>query len=117
MIYKVPDLNVQLIDCHNNQKVNIKPISAYSTYRSLGTIQGIDETSKVQFEVLAKKAHQHTRALIAARIRPQQAWLHHSLCFIPSIAYPSPACHLSKTQLHKLQIPYVQALCNKMGFN
>ena len=97
VIKEVPELNVQIIDRHNNQNVNIKPISAHATYRSLGTIQGIDENSKVQFEALAKKAHQHTRELIAARIRPQQVWLHHSLCFIPSIAYPSPACHLSKT--------------------
>ena len=71
MIKEVPKMNVQIIDRHNNQKVNIKPISAHATYRSLGTIQGIDETSKAQFEALAKKAHQHTRALIAAQIRPQ----------------------------------------------
>ena len=54
MIEEVPDLNVQIIDRHNNQKVNIKPISAYTTYQSLGTIQGIDENNKDQFEVLAK---------------------------------------------------------------
>ena len=86
MIEEVPDLNVQLIDRHNNQKVNIKSIYAYSTYQSLGTIQGIDETSKVQFEVLVKKAHQNTQVLISARILPQQAWIHHSFCFITSIA-------------------------------
>lgn len=42
VVREVSDLNVQLIDRHNDKKVNIKPILAYSTYRSLENIQVID---------------------------------------------------------------------------
>ena len=48
---------------------------------------------------------------------PQKDWLHHSLCFIPSIAYTGPECNIYKTQLHKLKIPYIQVLSKNLGFN
>ena len=38
------------------------------------------------------------------------------MCSIPSIAYPTAVCHLSKYQLNELQKPYVSVLLNKMGF-
>ena len=73
IIREIPDVNVELIDRHNNKTVTIKPILAYTKYKSLGTIQGIDEKNLQQFSVLAKKAQGHTRALMAARITPYQA--------------------------------------------
>ena len=54
---------------------------------------------------------------MVAQITPYQAWLHHTLCFVPSVAYPLPACHLSEAQLHKLQSPYTAVLCNKLHLN
>ena len=105
---------MELIDRHNNKTVTIKPISAYTTYKILGTTQDIDEKNLQQFSVLAKKAQAHTRALVAARTTPYQAWLHHTLCFVPSVAYPMPAFHLSDDQLHKLQSTYTAVLCNKL---
>ena len=117
IVREIPDTNVELIDRHNNKIVTIKPISAYTTYKSLGTIQGINEKNLRQFSVLAKKAQANTRALMAARITPYQAWLHHTLCFVPLVAYPLPACHLSEAQLHKLQSPYTAVLCNKLHLN
>ena len=44
----------------------------------------------------------------------RQAFLHHSLCFVPSIGYLLSACHLSRSQLHQLQTPYLSVLRNKL---
>lgn len=56
IIREILDADFELVDRHNNKKVTIKPISAYTTYRSLGTIQGIYEKKQQKFSVLAKKA-------------------------------------------------------------
>ena len=108
------DLHVELIDRTTNKKVKIKSISSYDTYRSLGTVQGIAPHQREQFRQLQKKSVEHTRALVSSQVTPTQALLHHHLCFIPSIAYPTAVCHLSKYQLHELQKNYISVLLNKM---
>ena len=108
------DLHVELINRTNNETVRIKSISSYSTYRSLGTMQGISVHQKAQFEYLMKKSTDQTRALVSSLANPIQAMLHHRLCFVPSIVYPTGVCHLSEYKLHELQKPYISVLMNKI---
>ena len=51
-----------------NKKVNIKPISSYSSYQSLGTVQGISEKQDEQFKVLKKKSIALTWALVSSSV-------------------------------------------------
>ena len=110
------DLHVDIINRNNNQKVRINSISSYNTYCSLGTVQGIAPKQREQFRKLLKKAKEHTRALISSQALSNQAWLHHIICFVPSVVYPTAACHLNDYQLDQLQRNYIGVLMNKMGF-
>ena len=38
------------------------------------------------------------------------------MCFIPSVGYPIPVCHISNNSLHSLQKQYLMTLKNKLGF-
>ena len=96
--------------------MKINSISSYDTYRSLGTVQGISPHQREQFRQLQKKLIAHTRGLVSSQVTPTQAMLHHHLCFVPLVAYPTAVCHLSKHQLNELQKPYINVLLNKMGF-
>ena len=110
------DLHVEIINRNNNEKVRINSISSYDTYRSLGTMQGIAPKQREQFKQLQQKEKEHTRALISSQASSRQAWLHHILCFVPSVVYPTAACHLDDHQLDQLQRQYISVLMNKMGF-
>ena len=105
---------VTLTDRNTDRRIIINPISPYTTYKSLGTHQGISERSHAQFHTLHKKTLPLLRALVGAPVTPHQAFLHHSLCFVPSIGYPLSVCHLSQSQLHQLQAPYLSILRNKL---
>ena len=110
------DLYIEIINRNNNKKVKINSISSYDTYRSLGIMQGIAPKQREQFKQLQQKAKNHTRALISFQASSRQAWLHHILCFVPSVVYPTAACHLDDHQLDQLQRQYISLLMNKMGF-
>ena len=88
------NLHLELIDRTNNKSQSINTISCYKTYKSLGKIQGISKNQKTQLAVLKKKAKEHTRALVTTPTNYHQAYLHHIQCFIPSVSYPLPVCHL-----------------------
>ena len=38
------------------------------------------------------------------------------MCFVPSVVYPTAACHLNEFQLDSLQRRYISVLMNKMEF-
>ena len=105
---------VTLTDRNTRRRITIDPISPYTTYKSLGTHQGISERSSAQFRTLRKKTIPLLRALVGAPVTSHQAFLHHSLCFVPSIGYPLSVCHLSQSQLHQLQAPYLSILRHKL---
>ena len=96
------NLHLELIDRINNRPVRINPISSYTTYKSLGKLQCVSENQVTQLKHLRKKAVAHTRALVSTKVTYSQAWLHHVLCYIPSVSYPLAVCHLSESQLNLL---------------
>ena len=111
------DLNFTLIDRILDFEFPIDPISAYDTYKSLGTVQGISEKQEDQLKVLMKKAQaQFFCVLIHSTATQGQAWIHHKMCFIPSVGYPLQVCHISNKKLHSLQKQYLRTLKNKLGF-
>ena len=67
--------------------------------------------------VLMKKAQAQTCALIHSTVTQGQAWIHHKMCFIPSVSYPLLIYHISNDNLHSLQKYYLMALENKLCFN
>ena len=71
---------------------------------------------EIQLENLKQKAVAHTRALVSTSITSAQAWIHHMMCFVPSVGYPLPVCHLNDSQLHSLQSNYIMVLNNKLSF-
>ena len=91
-------------------------ISAYTPYKSLGTIQGICTKQDDQFEVQLAKATRLSRALACSNVSETCAFIHWNACFVASIAFPLGVCHLSHTQLHNLQKKYIPIVLNKMGF-
>ena len=90
------NLHLELIDHNTSQRVQINQISSsYSTYPNLGTVQGICPKQEIQLEKLKQKAVAHTCALVSTSITSAQAWIHHMMCFVPSVGYPIPVCHLN----------------------
>ena len=94
----------------------MKAISAYTLYKSLGTIQGIYTKQDDQFEVRLAKATCLSRALVCSNGSAKCAFIHWNACFVASIALPIRVCHMSTTQLHDLQKKYGPIVLNKMGF-
>ena len=108
--------NIDIVDRTDNSTQRVKAISAYTPYKSLGTIQGICKKQVDQFEVQLAKATRLTRAIACSNILEKRAFIHWNACFIASVVFPLGVCHLTNTQLHDLQknIPIV---LNKMGFS
>ena len=77
-------------------------------------MQGIFFHQKQQFEYLKNKSIIHTRALVSSQATPTQAMLHHRMCYIPSITYPTAVCHLLEYKLDNLQKPDIAVLLNKL---
>ena len=94
----------------------MKVLSAYTPYKSLGTIQGICKEQDDQFEIQLAKATCLTRALACSNVLEKCAFIHWNSCFIASIAFPLGVYHLINTQLHNLQKKYIPTVLNKMGF-
>ena len=80
-------------------------------------MQGISEKQEDQVKFLMKKATAHNRALLHSTATRGQAWIHHKMCFIPSVGYPLPVCRISNNGLHSLQKQYLMTLKNKLGFS
>ena len=107
---------IDIIDRTDNSTQRVKALSAYTPYKSLGTIQGICKKQDDQFEVQLAKATRLTRALACSQVSEKCAFIHWNACFVPSIAFPLGVCHLSTTQLHSLQKKYIPTVLNKIRF-
>ena len=107
---------IDIVDKTDNSTQRVKAISAYTPYKSLGTIQGIYEKQDDQFEVQLAKATRLSRALLCSNVSETCAFIHWNACFIASVAFPLGVCHLTNTQLHNLQKKYIPVVLNKMGF-
>ena len=107
---------IDIVDRTDKSTQRVKALSAYTPYKSLGTIQGICKKQDDQFEVQLAKATRLTRALACIHASEKCAFIHWNACFVPSIAFPLGVCHLSNTQLHNLQKKYIPTVLNKMGF-
>ena len=94
----------------------MKALSAYTPYKSLGTIQGICKKQDDQFEVQLAKATRLTRALACSNVSEKCAFIHWNSCLVASITFPLGVCHLTNIQLHNLQKKYIPTVLNKMGF-
>jgi hypothetical protein len=109
-----PKLTIIIQDRLYNKEVEIKPISPYKTYRSLGTEQGTSKNQKRQHELLMDKSKSHNRKLACSAMSSKCAWVHYTAVFQSSVGYPLSMCHLSQHQLHDLQKKYIPTLLNKM---
>ena len=109
-----PTLTITLTDRLHNKEVIIRPISAYKTYRSLGTEQGTSKNQKQQHVKLMKTSGTHQRKLACSAMSPKCAWVHYTAVFQSSVGYPLSMCHLSQPQLHELQKKYIPTLMNKI---
>jgi hypothetical protein len=110
-----PTITITIQDRVNKKEVQIKPISAYKTYRSLGTEQGTSKNQKKQHTILTKTSDTHNRKLACSAMSPKCAWVHYTAVFQSSVGYPLSMCHLSQHQLHDLQKKYIPTLLNKIG--
>ena len=88
---------IDIVDRHDNSTQRVKAISAYTPYKSLGTIQGICTKQDDQFEVQLAKATRLTRALACSNMSAKCAFIHWNACFVASIAFPLGVCHRSST--------------------
>ena len=110
-----PALTITIQDRMLNKAVEIKPISPYKTYRSLGTEQGTSKNQTNQHGKLIKTSTTHNRKLACSAMSPRCAWVHYTAVFQSSVGYPLSMCHLSQHQLHDLQKKYIPTLMNKIG--
>jgi hypothetical protein len=110
-----PKLTIKIQDRLYNKEVEIKPISPYKTYRSLGTEQGTSKNQKKQHLLLMNTSGKHNRKLSCSAMSAKCAWVHYTAVFQSSVGYPLSMCHLSTHQLHNLQKKYIPTLMNKIG--
>jgi hypothetical protein len=110
-----PTITITIQDRVDKKEVEIKPILAYKTYRSLGTEQGTSKNQKKQHLLLTKTSNTHNRKLVCSTMTPKCAWVHYTAVFQSSVGYPLSMCHLSQHQLHDLQKKYIPTLLNKSG--
>ena len=107
---------INIKDKTDNTIERVQAISAYTPYKSLGTIQGICKKQDDQFECQLTKAKRLTCALACSGVSATCALIHWNSVFKVTIAYPLGVCHLIKTQLHNLQKKYIPVVLSKMGF-
>ena len=93
---------IDIVDRTDKSTQRVKALSAYTPYKSLGTIQGICQKQDDQFEVQLAEATRLTRVLACSHVLEKCAFIHWNACFVASIAFPLGVCHLSTTQLHNL---------------
>ena len=75
---------IDIVDRTNNSTQKVKALSAYTPYKSLGTIQGICEKQDDQFEVKLAKATRLTRALACSNVSARCAFIHWNACCVLS---------------------------------
>ena len=108
---------IDIVDKTDNSTQRVKALSAYTPYKSLGTIQGICKKQDDQFEVQLAKATRLTRVLACSNVLEKCASIYWNSCFIASVAFPLGVCHIPNTQLHDLQEKYIPIVLNKMCFS
>ena len=79
---------IDIVDKTDNSTQRVEAISAYTLYKSLGTIQGICQKQDDQFEVQLAKATRLSRALACSNVSEKCAFIHWNTCFIASVVFP-----------------------------
>jgi hypothetical protein len=97
-------------------KTTLSQLSAYTSFKTIGTHQAPAHCQKTQFQILKKKAVTLMRVLALSSCSAHAAWLFYSSVFMKAVGYPLSVSRLSKTQLHALQGPMVSLTLNRMHF-
>lgn len=106
------------IQIQNSEKqpMTIRQIPADEEYKLLGTYQAANHQQEQQFQTLLKKSHQHAKTISLSSVSRKGAWIYYQSCFLPSVGYPLPTCHMTEQQLHQLQSKMMATTLSKMGF-
>ena len=95
----------------------LNQLSAYKSFKTLGTYQAATHCQHTQFEVLKKKAVNLSRVLALSHCSSNAAWLFYSSVFMKGVGYPLSVSRLTSSQLKTLNGPIVSLTLNRMHYN
>ena len=106
---------IQIAD-NNGTLTTLKQLSAYSSYKTLGTYQSPGSNSSGQLTAIMKKAQILIRTLALSSCSGHSAWLYYSSVFCPSVGYPLAVSRLSVKQIKSIQGPMIPLILNRLSY-
>jgi hypothetical protein len=105
-----------IIHDHNNNPTQLKQLSVYTPYKTLGTFQCPGSNQRGQAEALIKRSKALTRTLATSNCHGPSAWLFFNSVFSKSVGYPLAVSRLSPKHLHQIQGPMIPLILNRLGY-
>ena len=89
----------------------------WEPYKYLGVMQCPNGNTGPQHGYLLKKGNQYHIAFSACPLNRNEIMTGYYTCYLPSITYPLPACHLQEHELKNVNSKAVNTILSKMGIN
>ena len=92
-------------------------MSAYSAHKTLGHYKDPNGTQTRQRWHLQDKCRKAAEFIGQSPLTREEAWTYYFAIYLPSVGYPLPACHFSKSTLDKIQRKVMSSMIAKCGYN
>jgi hypothetical protein len=105
-----------IIRDHNNVPTQLKQLSVYTPYKTLGTFQCPGSNQHGQANTLIKRSKELTRTLATSNCHGPSAWMFFTSVFHKSVGYPLAVSRLTQKQLLQIQGPMIPLILNRLGY-
>ena len=92
-------------------------MSAYTAHKTLGHYKDPNGAQTRQRKELQDKCQKAADFIGRSPLNREEAWTYYFAIYLPSVGYPLPACHFSKTILDKVQRKVMSSMIAKCGYN
>ena len=111
------DLSIELESSGSGEKQKITQMEIWEPYKYLGVMQCPNGNTGPQHGYLLKKGTKYEIVFSACPLNRNEIITGYYTCYLPSITYPLPACHLQEHELKNIFSKAVNVILSKMGFN
>jgi hypothetical protein len=94
---------------------SLPKLSAHTAHKTLGHYKDPAGNQKRQYEVLKKKSNDAADFIARSPLDRDEACTYYFAIYLPSVGFPLPNCHFSRTQLDSIQRKCMANIFAKCG--
>jgi exonuclease III len=99
------------------RSTQLKQLSAYVSYKTLGTFQAPGSRQVAQAQALRTRSQKLIRILATSTCQGPSAWMFYSSVYCKSVGYPLTVSRLDIKKLTEIQRPMIPLLLNRLGYD